>query len=84
MMIKTPRIDHMRVQRTFRICYNVRMSDVVVAYPRLAFRIYGVSATYVWRISRISGVSAAYVSLLWSMCDVLGVLGIFCGVPRES
>ena len=29
-------------------------------------------------------VCAAYVSLLWSMCDVLGVFGIFCGIPRES
>ena len=28
-------------------------------------------------------VCATYVSLLSSMCDVLGVLGIFCGVPRE-
>ena len=37
--------------------------------------------TYVWRTSRIDGVCATYVSLLWHMCDVLG---IFCGVPRES
>ena len=46
-----------------------------MAYHRLSFRIYGVSATYVWRISRINGrmcyVCATYVSLLWSMCDVL-------------
>ena len=60
------------------------MCDVCVAYPRMSFRIYGVSATYVWRISRINGVCATFVSLLWSMCDVLGLLGIFCGVPRES
>ena len=29
-------------------------------------------------------VCATYVSLLCSVCDVLGVLGIFCGVPRKS
>ena len=46
------------------------------------FRIYGVSATYVRRNSRINGVCATYVSVLWSMYDVLGVLGVFCGVPR--
>ena len=40
--------------------------------------------TYVRRISRINGVCATYVSLLLSMCDVLGVIGIFSGVPRES
>ena len=59
----------------------------------------GVCATYVWRnldftayqrrscgVSRVSMAytCAMYVSLLWSMCDVLGVLEIFCGVPRES
>ena len=32
----------------------------------------------------MSYVCAKYVSLLWSMCDVFGVLGIFCGVPREA
>ena len=37
------------------------MCDVCVAYPRMSFRIYGVSATYVWRISRINGVCATYV-----------------------
>ena len=37
--------------------------------------------TYQWRMCYIC---ALYVSLLWSMCDVLGVLGIFCGVPRKS
>ena len=54
-----------------------------MAYPRLSFRIYGVSATCVWRISHINGVCAMYVSLLWNMCDIYGVLGIFCGVPRN-
>ena len=29
-------------------------------------------------------VCATYVSLLWNTCDVLGILGIFCGVPGES
>ena len=66
------------VQRTFRFCY------VCVAYPRLSFRIYGVSATYVWRISSINGVCATYVLRTFRCCGVLGVLEIFCGVPRES
>ena len=68
---------------TAYLSYLLRTCDVCVAYPRLSFRIYGVSATYVWRISRINGVCATYVSLLWSKCDVLGVLGIFCGIPRK-
>ena len=68
---------------TAYLSYLLRTCDVCVAYPRLSFRIYGVSATYVWRISRINGVCATYVSLLRSMCDVLRVLGIFCGIPRE-
>ena len=66
------------------LSYLLRTCDVCVAYHGLSFRIYGVSAMYVWHISRIDGVCATYVSLLWCMCDVLGVLGIFCGVPRES
>ena len=49
------------------------MCDVCVAYPRMSFRIYGVSATYVWCILRINSVCATFVSLLWSMCGVLGV-----------
>ena len=69
---------------TAYLSYLLCTRDVCVAYPLLSFRIYGVSATYVWRISRINCVCATYVSLLWSMCDVLGVLGIFCGIPRES
>ena len=62
---------------TVYLSYLLRMCDVCVAYPLLSFRIYGVSATYVWRISRINGICATYVLLLWSMCDVLEVLGIF-------
>ena len=77
------------MQRNRDVCianlsYLLFMCDVCVAYPELSYCIYGASATYVWRISRISGVCATYVSLLWSMYDVLGVLEIFCGVPRES
>ena len=61
------------------LSYLLYMSDVCVVSPGLSFRIYGVSATYVWRISRINGVCATYVLLLWSywsMCDILGVFGI--------
>ena len=50
--------------------YLRRISDVRVAY-----------LAYQWRMCYVC---ATFVSLLWSMCDVLGVLGIFCGVPRES
>ena len=49
--------------------YLRRISDVRVAY-----------LAYQWRMCYVC---ATFVSLLWSMCDVLGVLGIFCGVPRE-
>ena len=50
--------------------YLRRISDVRVAY-----------LAYQWCMCYVC---ATYVSLLCSMCDVLGVLGIFCGVPRES
>ena len=46
------------------------MCDVCVAYPRMSFRIYGVSATYLWRISRINGVSATYVLRSFRYCGV--------------
>ena len=52
------------------LSYLRRISDVRVAY-----------FAYQWRMCYEC---ATYVSLLWSMCDVLGVLGIFCGIPRES
>ena len=50
--------------------YLRRISDVCVAY-----------LAYQWRMCYVC---ATFVSLLWSMRDVLGVLGIFGGVPRES
>ena len=43
--------------------YLRRISDVRVWY-----------LAYQWRMFHVC---ATYVSLLWSMCDVLGVLGIF-------
>ena len=46
------------------------MCDVCVAYPRLSFRIYGVSATYVWRISRTNGVCATYVLRTFRCCGI--------------
>ena len=54
------------------LSYLRRISDVRVAYLAYQWRMCYVCATYV-----------TYVSLLWSMCDVLGILGIFCGIPRE-
>ena len=56
-----------------------------------------VSATYVWRmcdildstayrnerVAYLAYQCARYVLLLWSMCDELGVIGIFDGVPRK-
>ena len=53
------------------LSYLRRISDVRVAY-----------LAYQWRMCYMY-VCATYVSLLWSMCDVLGLLGIFCGIPRE-
>ena len=43
------------------VSYVLRMCDVCAAYYRLSFRIYGVSATYVWRNSRINGECCTYV-----------------------
>ena len=51
------------------LSYLRRISDVHVAY-----------LAYQWRMCYVC---ATYVSLLRSVCDVLGVLGIFCGIPRE-
>ena len=54
-----------------------------------------VCVTYVWRIldspfvstayqRRTCGVSRVSMAYVLRMCDVLGVLGIVCGIPRES
>ena len=51
------------------LSYLRRISNERVAY-----------LAYQWRMCYVC---AKYVSLLWSMCDVLGVLGIFYGIPRE-
>ena len=40
------------------------MCGVCVAYHRLSFRIYGVSATYLWRDSRINGECSMYVLIV--------------------
>ena len=75
------------VQRTFRICY-VRVtyvwpgvSSTLLSYLR---RISDVRVAYLAYQWRMCYVCVTYVSLLWSMCDVLWVLGTFCGIPRES
>ena len=64
-----------------------RNPDVCTAYLYV-WRMCGVSLTLFSYLRRISDVlvSVAYVlpTFRCCMCDVLGVLGIFCGVPRES
>ena len=50
---------------------------VTTAYQRRTCSVFA----YQWRMCYVC---ATHVSLLWSMCDVLGVFGIFCGVSRES
>ena len=50
---------------------------ISTAYQRPTF---GVSRVSMANVLRMCHVRFAAVGL----CDVLGVLGIFCGVPRES
>ena len=52
-----------------------------MAYHRLSFRIYTLSATYVWRDSRINGECSVYVVHLHTFA-VDYVCFVFCGIPR--
>ena len=54
----------------------MQLCGVCVAYPRLCFR-----TTAYQRNLRINSICGTFVSLLWSICDVLEV---FCGFPRVS
>ena len=74
------------VPHAFHICY-VCMTYVwcilgslyvSTAYQRLTCGVSRVLTAYVLRMCY------TYVLLLWTMCGVLRLFGILCGVPRES